>query len=450
MSEPYVGVPEHDPLSPALETQEPVTVHASTSVPPPIIDETPVISDSELMLVRQSWMEYPQPLSFEEAPALLDPKHPKNLNFLLVNSHGAVENEVHAVFDKVLTPLGLNATYTLTSAVGSVVANRKVTDEASREWFPSHTSLCDPNLYDLIVVGDVITYGRPFLTAACKTNIILYITNRFDFGVSDDHDYAQLMATASRWPNVRVMANNLWEQRYALAKKHADIHLYAYAPSTGTLTENYREHVKDGEATVDWNSIHQHEFVIIGRPNQMRLVQLMEEAGITPPTVVPQRHGGPLVLARRPLIHVPYQANTMSLFENINVGVLYVLPSLQLYESWLEQGHFTLDGGQTHEELLTYVDWYRTDLQFLFFYFDSLEDLAPSSEFRARVVREAEEKWHAMKQYMKYQTDRSVDAWRQALQSFPRLSDSTPIRRPADIPPPMPLMAELPDPVLHV
>ena len=443
---PLYDIQDPDIEKPQSQDPNPTAIDEVDPLPIPSVDETP-IGDSDLALVHQSWMEYPQPLSFQGAPSLLDPIHPKDIKILLINAHDGVTSEVHAVFEKILSPLNIKATYELTWGVGEI-AGFDVTDEKSQEWWPSHKDYCDPNQYDLIVVGDVITFSRPLLTAACKINIILYITNRFDFRIWGDNHYAQLIAMASRWPNVRVIVNNLFEQRYALVSRHADVHVYAYAPSTGTVTDATIEMFK--ESDVDWKDVAQSDFIIIGR-NQQILITMLQEAGIPPPRVFP-RYGGPLALAGRRVIHIPYQVNTMALFENLYVGVIYILPSLRLYESWLEQGHVTMDGGAesgkrvTHEGLLTYVDWYRTDLQFLFFYFDDLTDLAPDSEFQRRVSREAEEKLQVVGEFMKHHTNRSMEAWRQAVKSFPRLADSTPVLRPADSPQLIPPTANLSSP----
>src|SRR5437762_30549 len=109
-----------------------------------------------------------------------------------------------------------------------------------------------------------------------------------------------------------------------------------------------------------------------------------------------------------------------------------------------------LDNGEqgrriwTDTELTTYMDWYRSDLSHLFFYFDDLEDLAPGSKFRAKVEKEAEAKRRIVRKHMTYQIGRTIEAWRQALESFPRLSEATPVER--SLPLQFPLQAKLPPP----
>jgi len=147
------------------------------------------------------------------------------------------------------------------------------------------------------------------------------------------------------------------------------------------------------------------------------------------------------------VVHIPYQVNTMALFENLNNGVLYILPSLRLYCAWHEEGTVTMDSGErrwTEKELRKFVDWYRTDLSYLFFYFDDIEDLAPKSAFREMVVKEAEAKRGAVRNYMLYHVDRTIEAWRQAVGPFPRLSDAQAVRRNVRLVGELPQVAKLP------
>jgi hypothetical protein len=382
-------------------------------------------------------MKYPQPLSFPGSPSLLNKANPKALNVLFVNYHAGVEMEVHAVLAKVAASINQSVHFTHTRGVGDL-ADFIVTEAASLAYYPLHTDHCNSSIYDLIVVGDVVTYSRPYLQSACKTNIILYITNRFDFSINNDSEYHALLSTASRWPNVRVIVNNLHEHNYALTARNADIHVYAYAPSTGLLSDTARNMLSDSQ--VNWSTVDKNELIVVNKPGQNSLHSLLEKHEIPLP-FIPSRYGGPLGLAGRFLVHIPYQVNTMALFENLNNGVLYILPSVRLYCAWLEDGTATMDSGErrwTEKELRKYVDWYRTDLSYLFFYFEDIEDLAPKSAFREMVEKEAEAKRGAVRNYMLYHVDRTIEAWRQAVGSFPRLSDAQVVRRD------VPLVAELP------
>jgi len=64
-------------------------------------------------------MECPHALSFEGTPLLLDLKHPKDIKVFFINDDPRVENEVHAVFEMILSPLNVKVTYKHTRGVGN-------------------------------------------------------------------------------------------------------------------------------------------------------------------------------------------------------------------------------------------------------------------------------------------------------------------------------------------
>jgi hypothetical protein len=441
--------PDHTP-APVL-VQIPVSPHEAKSppsvdLPAPAITEVPAAASPDppareivphqmteeewhedvkrLMSLHHSWMEYPEAISFPDGPSLLDATNPKPLKILFVNFHAGVENEVKAVVTKAIEPYNITVEFTQIRGVGEDV-EYLVTDEAATAYYPHHPDHCDVNKYDLIIGGDVATYSRPYLHAHCKTNILLYITNRFDFDIRGEAKYAALVSGASRWPNVRLLVNNLYEPYYAFKLRHVKFHVYAYAPSTGSISPTAQSMI--GESEVDWSKVGKEELVIVDRAQQHFLIDLCKEKNVPPPLLISNHYGGPLSLAGRFLVHIPYQVNTMAMFENMNMGVVYLLPSLRLYHEWNSIGQFNMDDQElqwTQEELSTYVDWWRPDLSRFFFYFDNLSELAPGSAFRERVVRESPEKQRMMKEYMAHHVDRSVEAWRQTLASFTRLSEA--------------------------
>jgi len=423
--------------------------HTATAYNVPSTEATQSSPLDDVDWVLSSWMDYPNPLSFQGSPPLLDPANPKPLNVLLVNDHSGVENEIHAVFHEVLTPLGVTANITYLQAITEMF-EFGITDEMARKFFFENRDYCNSSLYDVIVVGDVISFSRPFLQAACRTNIILYVTQRFDFGVWGNPEFQQLLTAASGWPNVRVMVNNLWEIEYARKYRNAPLHVFAYTPSTGILSPGALD-IFRGVPHTDLTNIGMDEFTMGKRDNEEVLQRMCDHLSTTCPIVIPVYNGGPMGIADRLLVHIPYQVNTMSLFENLNHGVLYILPSARLYNLWVDLGIFVIDGrgegGESWNEALTsFVDWWRDDLQPLFFYFEEVRDLAPGSAFHKKVLREAGAKRERVRKYMEHHRSRSLGAWRQALESFHRLSDSKPLRRLSGDPDSLPV-AHLPPPV---
>lgn len=131
------------------------------------------------------------------------------------------------------------------------------------------------------------------------------------------------------------------------------------------------------------------------------------------------KYGGPFGLTNRIVVHVPYQSNTMGLFENLHQRVVYVLPSLRLFrklgsicDARIEK--VGLDE-LSDQDMESYVDWWRKDLQHLFFYFDDYDDLKPGSTLRKRIVMEADEKRAAIAKFMVEQREQALSVWEDAL-----------------------------------
>jgi len=386
----------------------------------------------EFEWITSSFMDHPVVLDYKDQPGLLDTHYGTTLNVLIVNDHWGVENEIHSVIQAVVAPLGVSVNFTHVMGVAGPY-DSGITEEKAKKFFFENRHYCDHEQFDLIVIGDVISYSRAFLHAQCKANVILYVTQRFDFGLWGNKEYRNLLQAASRWPNVRLLINNLWEPYYAKKFAQTDLHVYAYAPSTGVTSPTAADILK--ESQVDWAAIGLNEWTIVNRPNQNIFVEMCRNRRVNCARVISSWHGGPLGIANRTHVHIPYQVNTMSLFENLSNGVIYILPSSQLYKEWTDLGLFVIDGAGeapkhwTDEELLGYVDWWRRDLQSFFFHFDDISDLDPEASFHQMVIRESARKREHIRRYMEHHVNRSVEAWRQALQSFPRLSVSRPTRK---------------------
>ena len=132
----------------------------------------------------------------------------------------------------------------------------------------------------------------------------------------------------------------------------------------------------------------------------------------------------------RLVVHVPYQVNTMSLFEMLNVGVIFLLPSIELFIKWRDEGRLAesyrvVKRDLSCDEIRTLVDWYRHDLAHLFFYFDHVEDLLPGSEFMKKVLEGSQEKRAMIREYMDKHQETTIKVWEDTLTGPGILTSST-------------------------
>ncbi|KAK9804824.1 hypothetical protein WJX72_007381 [[Myrmecia] bisecta] len=97
---------------------------------------------------------------------------------------------------------------------------------------------------------------------------------------------------------------------------------------------------------------------------------------------VPHEYGGPAALAAyQAHLVFPYQPSTMSLYELLVAGIVSVLPSPDFYEHLLSTGVLEvhpfgqMDVVRHIPGWQEYMDWYHSDFEGLFVYFDSWEQL---------------------------------------------------------------------------
>jgi hypothetical protein len=84
------------------------------------------------------------------------------------------------------------------------------------------------------------------------------------------------------------------------------------------------------------------------------------------------RYNGPEDLVGfKAILHIPYAASNLALFENLQRGLVYYLPSETFQRELLKQ-HQWFSGGF---ERFQYSEWYDLKMRHLFVYFDSWTDL---------------------------------------------------------------------------
>ena len=355
--------------------------------PSPLTTSTSTPSASSIDEQRDAIM---QPTVLASDVAIIAP----SLNVLVINGHDGVANELRYVLSMVgrLT----NSTVHVELSVG--LGSHDVPSGEADAWFAAHREHCQGK-YDAIIVGDTIALSRPYLQARCATAMVLYVSNRYDYALHDDAAFQQLFAEASTWPHVRVTQNNLAEQWYATRFRAANLHVFDYITASGGISPVQCDIYADAdEAMPQANDSTVYILNKLHAPHL--LIQPLQALGIELP-VLPGHYGGQIALANRIIVHSPYQANTMTLFEALRVNVTFLLPSLALFRGWMDAGRATI-GDKTDSSFLTaadlsvddmmsVVDWYRPELAHLFYYFESLEDLRPGSAFRERVASQVQQ-----------------------------------------------------------
>jgi hypothetical protein len=72
------------------------------------------------------------------------------------------------------------------------------------------------------------------------------------------------------------------------------------------------------------------------------------------------------------IVHIPYAASNLALFENLYRGIVYYIPSENFLKELLQKSNNWFSGGV---ERIFISEWYNETMNHLFIYFDSWLDL---------------------------------------------------------------------------
>jgi hypothetical protein len=226
-----------------------------------------------------------------------------------------------------------------------------------------------------IIFTDTSMIARPFLQNIQKhtCRLIVYVTNRFNWGIwgFEDIQFNELYCRTSRHERVLFTSDNKYDMYYAQRHNvffNSDniLRLTPYIEpkdiislptnnrffiyNRGTKLEAYKESL-DG-LQIDYDVFGE------GFSRFRDQKHICEYIGI---------------------IHLPYQTNIQSLYENLAYNIIYFLPSYRFISELVKTGWYYWE--EKHrpsdmlEESIKLSEWYVIENQYLFVYFDNWEDL---------------------------------------------------------------------------
>ena len=231
--------------------------------------------------------------------------------------------------------------------------------------------------FDTVIITDTLMYSRSFLQNIDKhhLNIIIYVTNRFDWGFfyGDDYDksvYTKLLANASRNPRVRFCSDNRYDQYYC------SIHnIQFYYGDIIRLTPPLREPVSpiNNKAFVYDRGTPLHRYINAMPDNRIEYDVFGGEG-------YPRFRDMAHISEYKCIFHLPYQTNIQGLWENLGYGNIYLIPSKRFLKELVDTAHWYYweeksKGGELLQKSLDLAEWYQPELANFFVYFDYWEDI---------------------------------------------------------------------------
>ncbi len=235
------------------------------------------------------------------------------------------------------------------------------------------------NQFSTIIVTDTSTLAKPFIQNMDKhsLNIIIYITNRFDYPTwphfcKQDKSFYDLYREASSSPRVRVVADNNYDKFWA---SQFGVRFFIDSPMRTIVQYN------DMPAQILHDKVFIHNN---GTPHRMYKDKVPVDCDVY--CNVNNRYRDKAhVLEYKGFLHLPYQANIISLWENLACGIVYFVPTIELVKSWIKEGWYMWEEKYKGEEIvnisLSLSEWYHPDVAPYLIYFDSWEDF--SSKYHA-------------------------------------------------------------------
>lgn len=231
--------------------------------------------------------------------------------------------------------------------------------------------------YDLIVTSDTAPLARIFLQNEWSKPLIIWICNRFDYSdqasldcLFPDEEYYALFQSAAYANHVRVVAYTPFEHFYTKSKgvDTGSLIIKPCALEIETLTTSAIPAQIEKKETFFLPDYHNEKY-FMDLSAHLNTLEIPNYRG---------RYNGAADLPDfKGIIHIPYTWSSLALFENMNSGIPYFIPSENFFRKLAQQGNFfhpNLDA-LISKNLFYLSEWYCPDHQELFIYFDSWDDL---------------------------------------------------------------------------
>jgi hypothetical protein len=231
------------------------------------------------------------------------------------------------------------------------------------------------NSFDAIITSDTAPISRVFLQNNYQKYLIIWVCNRFDYanrGCLDcefpDQEYYNLIQSAKTRPKTFIIGYTAFENFYAKYVRGVDIGNAVIKP-TGCITDVYNKYTE----TIVENK--NNKIFIVPYHNETNMMNLSKKMSELNIDNYCGKYNGPLdLLSYKGVVHIPYAWSNLALFEGLQLGIVYFIPSIKFYIELSKQKNFWLQDAYC----INYIklsEWYCDDFKDVFICFDSWNDL---------------------------------------------------------------------------
>jgi hypothetical protein len=231
------------------------------------------------------------------------------------------------------------------------------------------------NTFDVIITSDTAPISRVFLQNGWDKKLIIWINNRFDYcdeATNDcnfpDPEYYDLFREAVNKDNVEIIGYTQFENFYCKNIRNIDIGDNVIKP----IGCNSHIYENMNITKVEHKS---HKFFVGSYHNDNIMINLTEELRKYNIDCYNGRFNGPKDLAEfRGVVHIPYAWSNYSLFEGIQNGIVYFIPSKSFFMELKKDRNFFWSPPY-RDENLELSEWYNDENKDCLVYFNNWDDL---------------------------------------------------------------------------
>lgn len=303
----------------------------------------------------------------------------KKLKILHLGFHSGLENELYSIAKELDLDLIFKRFHDGVSKGSSIYSVGH--DKAKRAWEVYKDYYMK---FDIIITSDTAPISRVFLQNKWpeipNKKLIIWVCNRFDYFdhasrdcLFPDQEYYDLIRSANTRKNVHIMGYTRFENHYAKFIKQVNFGNNVIKP-IGILSDKVWHYKSNPNREIKGEKI-KDIFFVPPYHNDTNMINLSK---ILTNLKIPNfngRYNGPLELADfKGVIHIPYAWSNLALFEGLQLGIIYFIPSKKLIQEFSKNNNFFWSP-PFNRNLLYLSEWYCDELKDIFVYFDTWEDL---------------------------------------------------------------------------
>lgn len=290
----------------------------------------------------------------------------------------------------------------------------RITKEIADDFWEKNKDIF--NSYDYILISDTASLSRPFLQniEKLKPNLIVWICNRFDYGMSGDNEYYNLFRSAVKNPKVKIVASTffekLWCMQYGinimfnpvinpLGKHESDWNI----PRASVFNKMYGEAKGLPDADVFVPFYH----------NDNKFFNMSKYLRANDIYVFNGTFYSPHQLSKyKAFVTLPDTFCKWFSFEAIHNNIPVILPSAKLLLKLSKQSNYLFNitgygGAETlTDDLIQLSEWYNPKLQQCRYYFDDINEIPNIIKTLKQFGK------HDFTRYSKVLEQSTLDEWR--------------------------------------